>query len=130
MAHNYSQDMALYFYMVQSHKGKDRAVNYAFLLKIIHNGFAGQYLFVSKDALRTYLNDLFDRFSEYNYTLISTAKGVFVAENKQEIIECAERIRNHAMGELKKYAKLMKLPLDNQLLVNLDTDKIETYKRG
>lgn len=130
MVHNHKQDMALYFYMVQSHKGKDRAVNYAFLLKIIHNGFAGQYPFKNKDSLRAYLNDLFDRFDNFNYTLISTAKGVFVAENKQEIIECAERIRNHAMGELRKYSKLMKLPLDNQLLIDLETDKIETYKRG
>lgn len=129
MDYNSKRDTAIFWYMTHNHRGKDRVVNYGFLLKIINHAFGGNYYFKTKDSLRAYLNDLFDRYSEYNYTLISTAQGVFVAENKQEIIECAERIRRHAMGELRKYAKLMKLPLDEQLLVNFNTKKIEAVKR-
>ena len=122
-------DMRIIWYMVHSHTGKERAINYSRLRNIIHYSFGNEYYFKSKDSLRAYLNDLFDRYSDFNYNLISTAQGVFVAGNREEIVECAERIRRHAMGELRKYAKLMKLPLDQQLLVNFETERLELIKR-
>ena len=126
---NKDMDMRILHYMTSSHKGKDRVISYARLLRIIEFSYGGQYVFESKDALRSYMNDLFDRYTHFNYTLVSTARGVFVASSKQEIIECANRLRNHALGELRKYAKLMKLPLDQQLLVNFETEKIESIGR-
>jgi hypothetical protein len=122
-------DIRIMWYMTSSHKGKERVISYSRLRTIIHFGFNQEYYFKSKDTLRAYLNDLFDRYSHFNYNLISTAKGVFVASNKEEIAECAERIRRHAMGELRKYAKLMKLPQDQQLLINFETEKIEMIGR-
>lgn len=126
---NKDMDMRILWYMTSSHKGKDRAINYSRLRNVIHHGFNNQYYFESKDSLRAYMNDLFDRYSHLNYTLISTARGVFVANNREEIIECANRLRSHALGELKRYAKLMKLPLDQQLLVNFESEQIETIER-
>jgi len=123
------KDMRIIFYMTTAHKGKDRVINYSNLRQIIHSSFGDQYYFKTKDTLRAYLNDLFDRYSHFNYNLISTAQGVFVAETKEEIVECAERIRRHAMGELRKYAKLMKLPLDQQLVVNFETEQLEPINR-
>ncbi len=122
-------DMRIIWYMVHSHTGKERVINYSRLRNIIHYSFGEQYYFKTKDTLRAYLNELFDRYSEFNYNLISTAQGVFVARNKEEIAECAERIRRHAMGELRRYAKLMKLPQDQQLLINFETEKIEMIGR-
>ena len=116
--------------MIDNHKGKDNQINYGRLKyrlgnKLDFNGY--EIPFTSKDSLRAYINDLFE--NEDMHTLVSTATGVFVAANKQEIIECAQRLRQHALGELKRYAKLMKLPNDYQLLIDLKNLKIKEVDR-
>lgn len=121
-------------HMLEFYKGKRNQITYSKLYNVLRRKlefWEHKVPFNSKDSLRGYLNDLFgaDVTPYQPHTLVSTAKGVFVAENKEEIIECAERLRHHALGELKRYAKLMRLPNDYQLLVDLDNLKIREIDR-
>ena len=123
-------DYVIYYMMVEMFKGKKRAISYSRLLKMVDKVLGGKYVFKTKDSLRAYLNGLFKKHDNTGFTLISTANGVFVAENKEEIVECANRLRRHALGELKRYAELMKLPLDYQYLIDFDSEEIKNVNRS
>ncbi len=124
-------DLELYKYMINNHLGKENQISYAALWKVIVYSFNGRYLFANKDVLRSHLNELFKRENPdlNNFTLISTSRGVFVAKNRNEIEECAIRLRNHALGELKRYGQLMRLPQDFQVLVDFKNDKLRFIDR-
>lgn len=119
--------------MIFSYTSKDNQISYGQLLQVFRTKltfYEYNIPFDTKDSLRAYMNKLFDNLEPHeNYTLVSTAKGVFIARNRKEIIDCAERIRQHALGELARYAKLMKLPNDYQLLVDYNNLKIREVNR-
>jgi hypothetical protein len=117
-------------YEMKYHTGVNNQISYGKLLNKLRTKltfYDYPIPFDTKDSLRAFMNKIYDE-DMYN-TLVSTAKGVFVAANRNEIIECADRIRHHALGELKKYAKLMKLPNDYQLLVDFNNMKVREIDR-
>jgi hypothetical protein len=125
----YTMKLLIVDYMVRHNLGKYYQISYSKLLARLNHRF-GHYdvwrMIKTKDELRGLVNEAFE---DKDYTLVSTAKGVFVAETRQEIIECAERLKNHALGELRRYSKLMKLPNDYQLLVDYSNMKIREIDR-
>jgi hypothetical protein len=112
--------------MVTYFSGKSSQVSYARLRLVINHfmfldGYNEHNYFATKDELRAFLNDAFDTS---DYTLLSTAKGVFVATNHYEVVECAERLKRHALGELKRYSQLMKMPKTMQVVVDFESDEL------
>lgn len=113
-------------YMVTYFSGKQNQISYARLRIAINHlmlvdGYGTYDYFVTKDELRGFLNDAFDAS---DYTLLSTAKGVFVATNHYEVVECAERLKRHALGELKRYSRLMKMPKTMQVVIDFESDDL------
>lgn len=137
------KDKIIKNYLIENHTGKENQVSYARLRTLINQELVNKYppavrsgkdmlfRFYSKDHLRFYLNDLFNFNNQHlqNFTLISTAKGVFIAKNREEIEECALRLKNHALGELTRYAKLMRLPQDFQVLIDFKNNKMRYIDR-
>jgi len=116
-------------FMYQYVTGKENQMSYAKLRTRINTELKNNFIdhtFDTKDELRAHMNKIYD-YS--NYTLVSTATGVFVAANKKEIEECALRLKRHALGELKRYAELMKLPNDYQMLVDFNHNKLRYVDR-
>jgi hypothetical protein len=116
-------------YMCRNNSGKNNQVSYAILKDKLNWRFRNYdvwQMFKTKDELRAFVNEAFENVEE---TLVSTAKGVYVARTREEIIECAERLKSHALGELRRYSKLMKLPNDYQLLVDYNNMKIREIDR-
>ena len=119
-------------HIVNRHTGKERQVNYGKLRKDLNDMMLGwapdrrfvdlhKFIFKSKDECRAFVNTCFE---QTNYTLVSTSKGVFVASNHAEIVECAERLKRHALGELRRYSKLMRMPQTSQVVVDFDKDDL------
>jgi hypothetical protein len=137
------KDKIIKEYLINNHFGKENQINYAKLRILINEELVVKYppllrvgedvlfRFYTKDHLRFYLNELFEKDNDnlLNFTLISTSEGVFVAKNRDEIEECALRLKKHALGELKRYAKLMRLPHDFQVLVDFKNDKLRYINR-
>jgi hypothetical protein len=122
-------NMTIKKYMYKFVTGKQNQMTYSKLKNAINHQLqldGIDYKFKTKDELRAHMNKIYD-YS--NWTLVSTATGVFVASTKQEIEECALRIRRHALGELRRYAKLMKLPNDYQMLIDFENDKLRYVDR-
>lgn len=116
-------------YMYKFVTGKQNQMSYSKLRNAInhqleHDGI--NFKFKTKDELRGHMNKIYDYSTS---TLVSTASGVFVASTKKEIEDCALRLRSHALGELKRYAKLMKLPNDYQMLVDFTHNKLRYVDR-
>jgi len=137
------KDKIIKNYVVYNHTGKENQITYESLRKALNAKLVEEYpplirtdkdklfRFYTKDHLRSYLNELFEKENDQlqNFTLISTHQGVFVAKNRDEIEECALRLKKHALGELKRYAKLMRLPQDFQVLVDFKNDKLRYVDR-
>lgn len=106
-------------YMKEHHKGEKNQVSY--------NDLAYEYYMqtgytIDPVSLRHKTNKAFKMVDDI---LISTSNGVFVAETKEEIDHCANRLMKHGLAEIVRAYKLRKLPLDNQMLIDLETGDIK-----
>jgi len=104
-------------YMKAKHTGKVNQISYGRLYKHFQDLLPDIY---SKDGLRAHMNKLFEQEEE---TLVSTAKGVYVSSNKEEVNECADRLIRHGISEIVRGYKMKKLPLDNQIKLLLEEVK-------
>lgn len=110
--------------MIEHHKGYENRVDYAQLKYELYEAFGFEFKGVSK--IRAILQTAFENSDE---TLLSATTTIYVAKNRDEIVKSADRLKRQAMGLLYKYSKLMKMPLDNQLLIDIETENIMEVKR-
>lgn len=116
--------MTIYEYLKENHTGKENAISYMKLRDML---WANDIVWLDKkDEVRFEVAQAFIAKEE---KVIGGRRGVYVAANKEEIEEYCDYLFAKAMGFLRHYSKLKKLPQDHQMLIDFESGELKEVER-